>query len=352
MTESEVAPDRSGDIRLVFYVVVGGALGVLYVVLDIFSEARIRSGTLTGAFASAHAVIDHVSPILVGGLLGVCAHYLRLRARLSAAEDAAGRAEAIRTRLLKVERDQAVWVLAAAVLHELNNPLHALVLLLDELAAPEAANGQKSGGRAPDRQLANELAGATCGRSLGDEAPARDELLGRARAQAERALSQLKLLRSMRSAGEPEFQAIALERILGALADDVSPLAAEDGLVVRLECEGPVQANADPAYVRTILENLVDNSLSSLRERGGGNITIRLASEEGRAIVRVLDDGPPFDPSVRASLFEPLRTTKTRGMGLGLPIARALARAMRGELSLENAEGKAFRLELPLRNGL
>ena len=52
---------------------------------------------------------------------------------------------------------------------------------------------------------------------------------------------------------------------------------------------------------------------------------------------------------MRAVLFEPLRTTKTQGLGLGLPIARALARSMRGELSFDDATSKVFRLELPLR---
>lgn len=79
---------------------------------------------------------------------------------------------------------------------------------------------------------------------------------------------------------------------------------------------------------------------------------IRLATEDGRAVVRVFDDGPPLDPGMRAALFEPLRTTKTRGLGLGLPIARALARAMRGELSFDEVDGKTFRLELPLRDPL
>jgi signal transduction histidine kinase len=310
------------DIRLTLYVIAGAVAGAAYVALDVLSEARIRSGTLTGTFERAHTLTDHVFPVLVGGLLGVCAHYLRLRARLFAAEDAASRAEALRIRLQKVERDQAVWVLAAAVLHELNNPLHALVLLLDELVVSQ------------------------------EEELRRVDLIGRARAQADRALSHLKTLRSMRSAGEPEFQRIALDSVLGALADDVGPLAAEDGLVVRLECDEPVLANADPTYVRTILENLVDNSLSSLREQGRGKITIRLGCEDGRAVVRVFDDGPPLEPGVRAALFEPLRTTKTGGLGLGLPIARALARAMRGELSLEDTDGKAFRLELPLRDAL
>jgi len=313
---------RSGsglrDLRLLAYVVLGGLVGTTYVVFDVLSEGRIRSGTIGGTLAAMHALIDHGVPVLTGGLLGVCAHYFRLRARLSAAEEAAARADMLRTRLQKVERDQAVWVLAAAVLHELNNPLHAIGLLLDEWSA-----------RASDDR-------------------SRADLVERVRSQAERALSNLKMLRSMRGTGEPELQRVALQRLIHALADDVEPLAAEEGLVVRTECEAPVQANADPRYVRTILENLLDNSLSSLRDHRSGCITIRLSAEHGRAVVRVRDDGPPIDADVLAALFEPLRSTKKHGLGLGLPIARALARAMRGELALDSADGKAFRLELPL----
>jgi signal transduction histidine kinase len=309
-----------GDLRLALHVALGVLAGAVYVVFDLLSEARIRSGALTGNLAHAHDVVDHVLPIIVGGLLGVGMHYVLLRARLSAAEEAAARAEALRVRLQKTERDQAVWVFAAAVLHELNNPLHALGLLLDELADEKTDERRRA------------------------------DLFARARAQADRARAHLKTLRSIRTSDEPDVQHVALERIVAALADDLGPLAAEDGLVVRADCAQPVHASADPTYVRTILENLLDNSWSSLKDRGSGSITIQLAAENGRAVVRVSDDGPAIEPAARAMLFEPLHTTKVHGLGLGLPIARALARAMRGELSLDEGTGKAFRLELPLRS--
>jgi signal transduction histidine kinase len=86
----------------------------------------------------------------------------------------------------------------------------------------------------------------------------------------------------------------------------------------------------------------------SVRAAGGGIVTIRLAREPGMAVVSVEDDGPPFDERAKDTLFDPLRSTKTHGLGLGLPIARALARAMRGDLALADAGRKAFRLELPL----
>ena len=305
---------------LVVYVLLGVLAGATYVGFDLVSEARLRAGTLTGALASAHSIIDHLIPVLAGGLIGLSVYHLRLRARLSAAEESASRAEALRTRLLKVERDQAVWVVAAAVLHELNNPLHALGLLLDEYRA-----------------------------CAGDE-PQRAELVERAHVQARRALSHLEALRSMQTSGEPEGQSVALHSLIAALAADVNALAASDGVVVRAECDAQVVVSADPSYVRTILENLLDNSLHSLQSGQGGTVTIVLSTDLGkrRAVVSVADDGPPLEPSVRATLFDPLRTTKSHGLGLGLPIARALARAMQGELSLESGGAKVFRLELPL----
>ena len=299
------------------YVLIGVLAGALYVAFDVVSEAKLSVGTLTGPLATAHYWFDHSLPVLAGGLIGLSLYQLRLRARLSAAEDAAARAEALRARLLKVERDQAVWVLAAAVLHELNNPLHALGLLLDEYQA------------------------------CADDSAQRGELVERAHAQVRRALAHLETLRSMQGNGEPEAQPIALDRVLGALAADVSALG-ETAIAVRAQCPAPVMVSADAGYLRAILENLLDNSLHSLRAANGGTVTMTLDIEAGRAVVRVVDDGPPLDASVRATLFDPLRTTKSHGLGLGLPIARALARAMHGELSLEPAAAKSFRLELPL----
>ena len=311
-----VAPRRPW--HALVYVLLGLFAGATYVAFDLVSEAKLKAGTLTGPLADAHSIVDHLIPVLAGTLIGLSVYHLRLRARLAAAEEAAGRAEALRVRLLRVERDQAVWVLAAAVLHELNNPLHALGLLLDEYQASV------------------------------DDAAQRARLVERAHAQVRRALVHLDTLRSMQGNGEPEGQQVALNEVIAGLADDASALARTDGVVVRAECATPVMVRADPSYLRAILENLLDNSLHSVRSASGGTVTVRLTTEAGRAIVSVSDDGPALDASARDTLFDPLRTTKRHGLGLGLPIARALARAMHGDLLLQDGAHKAFRLELPL----
>ena len=152
-------------------------------------------------------------PVIVGALLGVCAHYLRLRGAASRRPRwRAARAEALRMRLQKVERDQAVWVLAAAVLHELNNPLHALGLLLDEIDAGAAPTGDR-----PCRSSST-----------------------RARAQADRALpSPPRVAVDAQRLGEPELSGVALERVVGALAVDVGRSRPRTAWSCALECAGP-----------------------------------------------------------------------------------------------------------------
>ena len=208
-------------------------------------------------------------------------------------------------------------MLAATVLHELNNPLHALGLLLDEYGC-EPSEGRRA------------------------------ELVERVRAHADRVRQHLAVLRSLRGRTEPNLQPIGLAEIVRSLVADVNEIAREDGIDVRAECDAAIEARADATYVRTILENLVDNSLSALRGAKGGTISVRLRSEQDRAIVSISDNGIPIDDEARDHLFEPLRSTKAQGLGLGLPIARALARAMGGDLTLEAAQGKVFRLELPM----
>ena len=92
------------------------------------------------------------------------------------------------------------------------------------------------------------------------------------------------------------------------------------------------------------------NSLDVLRARGGaGKVGISVTHDHGEALVRVQDDGPGIEEGIGDKIFEPLATSKARGLGLGLSIARALARSMRGEIVREQRAGwsTTFLLRLP-----
>jgi signal transduction histidine kinase len=91
---------------------------------------------------------------------------------------------------------------------------------------------------------------------------------------------------------------------------------------------------------------LVDNAVQHARRR----ITFTAYDEPDHVQLVVADDGAGVDESLRESLFEPGATHGTAGAGLGLGIARRIARSFGGEIELDaGAEGAAFVVTMPRR---
>lgn len=131
---------------------------------------------------------------------------------------------------------------------------------------------------------------------------------------------------------------------------DLSTVTRESGIELSLEGDAPRSVRAEASFVRIILENLIGNSFDTLREKNaGGRIRVRFDKDEDRIALSVSDDGPGIAPSADRTLFDPLETGKDGGLGLGLAIARALARAMNGDLVRADVAGwsTTFRLTLP-----
>jgi signal transduction histidine kinase len=108
--------------------------------------------------------------------------------------------------------------------------------------------------------------------------------------------------------------------------------------------ETPVLASPDA--FRVILDNLLDNA-----RKHGGTARVSATPDGGRVRLEVADDGPGFDPALAETLFEPYARggAKTRGTGLGLYIARVLARQAGGDLDASSdgpGRGATFRLWL------
>jgi signal transduction histidine kinase len=302
---------------LALYMAGGLLLGVGYAFLNTLFDVISRDGPLIDALVAMHSFVDRGIPLLAGALLGLSFHYVHVRSAL--AREERKRADDLGTRLKKVERDQAVWVVVASTLHEVKNPLHSLGLLLDELGAAGATEQEKA------------------------------ELLARSRRQMDRIDESLTALRTLAEGARPAIGPIELGPLLGDLARDMMKVAGKEGISLEVHASPGVTAKADPNFIRIIVENLVGNSLDVLRARGSGKVDIEAVTEDDCAIVRVKDDGPGIEADAQDSLFEPLATTKARGLGLGLSIGRALARAMHGELTYETRPGwsTAFQLKLP-----
>lgn len=110
----------------------------------------------------------------------------------------------------------------------------------------------------------------------------------------------------------------------------------------------PIVINADREQVFRLLHNLVINAAQA----GATRMNIEAETADGRATVLVRDNGPGLPAVARERLFQPFTgSTRQGGTGLGLVIAREIARAHGGDLTLADtsADGTTFRLVLPLR---
>jgi signal transduction histidine kinase len=98
--------------------------------------------------------------------------------------------------------------------------------------------------------------------------------------------------------------------------------------------------------------NLIDNALDAIPEAGRVEVTAR--REDGRVVVRVVDNGGGIPESIREHIFDPFFTTKPvgEGTGLGLDIVRRLVRHNEGDVTVESRPGRTeFRVVLPLAAG-
>lgn len=153
-------------------------------------------------------------------------------------------------------------------------------------------------------------------------------------------------------------QRMAISAVLVELDDYVAPLVQERQHVLTIQpCSPDVSAWADPGKVTQILVNLVSNALKHTPK----DTTIDVRCEPAGAAdshirLTVRDDGPGIAAEMQERVFEPFvqvgrsLNRPVEGLGLGLAIARDLARHMRGDLTVASeGSGTTFTLSLPVR---
>jgi two-component system, LuxR family, sensor kinase FixL len=137
---------------------------------------------------------------------------------------------------------------------------------------------------------------------------------------------------------------------MAALIEATASLLSEDPAAanVRVEITGsapPILGDAD--LLRIVVVNLLVNSAHAMN--GQGLVRVSIGSADGICQVTFQDEGPGIPVDVRAKIFTPFFTTKSKGTGLGLPTARRLIEAHGGTIELEcpAGGGTIVRIALP-----
>ncbi len=215
----------------------------------------------------------------------------------------------------------AIGELAAGVAHEINNPLFAILGLV-EFLLKEAEPGTKQFERL-------ELIQQT-GLEIKDVVRA---LLDFARERSD------------------EFERVALSDVLAQTLDLLrrTTLRKEIELVERYT-EEPLFVDASSGQLKQIFLNLVTNAQQAIRD--SGSITLELERDDGYALVRVADTGAGIADDVIDRIFDPFFTTKRElgGTGLGLALSQSIAVSHGGSLVAASLPGGGaeFTLRLPL----
>ena len=150
----------------------------------------------------------------------------------------------------------------------------------------------------------------------------------------------------------PNREPISLEQLVGEQLQRVADIGS-----VTVETEFPStmhRALADRVQVGQVVLNLITNAVQAMTSQAAGGARGTLAIRcrmigDAQVQLEVADTGGGIKPEHIDKIFEPLFTTKARGIGLGLAVSRALVRANGGEISVVNrpGEGATFFLALP-----
>jgi len=140
--------------------------------------------------------------------------------------------------------------------------------------------------------------------------------------------------------------------LLDEVMDFFEPVADENEVELRRTSCPDVSISGDPTWLRQLFANLLHNAIKYTPV--GGRVTIEASLHGGRIAVRVQDTGVGIPKGEQERVFARFHRTGARqevpGSGLGLPIAREIARAHGGSIELESTPGvgSTFTIWLPL----
>ncbi len=230
--------------------------------------------------------------------------------------------------LLRMARVSAMDQMGAALAHELNQPLTAVMLYLQ--AAERASKRHFEGAALPQTAI---------------------EILGKAAHEAERAGKIIQRMRRFVEKRDPVRRLIDLTSLIDD-AVELTLLGNRPGTKITRELTPNLPpVLVDPIQIQQIVVNLVRNALDAVKEHDSPDVRIYTKKAEETVVLKVEDNGPGIPETALPYLFKAFSTSKGNGLGLGLVISRTIAQSHGGDLTVDpggEGKGACFTLHLPV----
>jgi signal transduction histidine kinase len=143
----------------------------------------------------------------------------------------------------------------------------------------------------------------------------------------------------------PQFEVVSVKQVVD---DQLARAGTLEGVTVKHDFPSNLPSiRVDRVQVGQVVLNLITNALQAMN--GNAALTFRgRQSEDGFVRLDVIDTGSGITPEQMGRLFEPLFTTKARGIGLGLAVSRSLVHANGGTISAESIPGAGTTMSVSL----
>lgn len=225
-------------------------------------------------------------------------------------------------RFQRVSRLSAMGAMASTLAHELNQPLAA------------ASNYLAAARRLQMKQ--NEV-NSTFGSAITGAA-----------SQVHRAGEIIRRIRKFAATGQVQRQAVPLVAIVEQAHRAVADAAAASGVTIHVCIDGAALVDVDSIQIEQVLVNLLRNAIQATSESSVRKVEVSARHSRGYVEVQVSDTGHGLTVDRLADLFSPLKSTKSDGLGMGLPICRTIIEAHGGRIWAEpKADGALFKVTLP-----
>ncbi len=217
----------------------------------------------------------------------------------------------------ELERENAWKEMAKQVAHEIKNPLTPMKLAIQQLVV-----------------------------SYRDKNKNFDSIFEKVSATILNQIENLSVIASefSRFARMPSYNVEELDLL--AVIKDTANLFLEEKIKIEIKTElGYAAAEADKTQLRRLFINFIRNSIQA----GAKSILVELIEEDVNYVVMIIDDGPGISDEIKEKIFESNFTTKAKGMGLGLKLAKRYLESINGDVSLVDGQGSgaAFKITIP-----